>query len=210
MRGARALVAVSVVALLLGGLDLVARSVVEGRMERRVGIEVEGASSVEVAIDSFPFLPRLLWAGSMAAVKVRAAQVPTRAVDLTAVKLDLRGVKLDRDALFSGETRLEDIDRGTMSVELDSASLSRALRVPVTVGGGQVRATVGRGQVTARPETGRDGSLVLRVGSLALRVPLSRTRLLSCAATRVEVVADRVRASCELDGVPPALERAVR
>ena len=199
----------AIVALLLVAGDQVARSIVEARVEERARREVPGARSLDVAIDSFPFLPRLLAAGSVAGVKVQAEQVPGRVVDLTSAEVRLEDVELDRNALFSGETRLDDIRRGTVTVELDSSSLSRAARVPVTVSGGQIRATVSRLQVTVRPEIARDGSLVLRAGSTPLRVRLARTRLLSCNATRVEVVGDRVRLSCDLDGVPPALGRAL-
>ena len=207
MRGSRALLAAAIVAVVLLGLDLAARAVAEGRLEGRARAEAPGVQSVRARIGSFPFLPRLLVSGSVPAVDVRLDQVPTRFVQLTAVEVGLRGVEVDRDVLLQGETRLNHIDRGTASLELDSGSLSRALRVPVAIAGGQVRARAGPAQVSARPEVGRDGTLVLRVGGQNLRLPLARTRLLPCAATRAAVVGDRVRLSCDLDEVPPGLHK---
>ena len=205
MRPTVGLLAAAVVALLLLGVDLVARSIAESRIEERARTAVAGAGSIEADIHSLPFLPRLLLAGSVSAVEVRLEQVRTGGQQLSAVEVDLRGVELDRDALFGGQARLDDIDRGEMSLELDSGSLSRALRVPVTIGGGGIQTKVGPARVSARPDVGRDGSLLLRAGRANLRVSPNRTGLLSCAATRVAVVGDRVRLTCDLDEVPPAL-----
>lgn len=207
MRASRALLAAVVVAILLLGVDFAARAVVEGRIEDRARDEAPGVGSVRARIASFPFLPPLLAFGSVSAVDVRLDQVPTRSVQLTALEVGLRGVEVDRDVLLQGETRLNHIDRGTVSVELDSGSLSRALRVPVTIAGGEVRTRTGPGQVRARPDVGRDGALLLRVGGQNLRLALARTRLLPCAATTATVVGDRVRLSCQVDEVPPGLRK---
>ncbi len=205
MRPAGGLLAVAVVVLLLVGVDLLVQSIAENRIEERARTAVNAEGSIEADIDSFPFLPRLLLAGSVSALQVRLEQVPTSRLQLSAVEVDLRGVEVDRDALLQGEMTVNDIDRGTLSAELDAASLSRALRVPVTVGGGEIQAKVGPARIKARPGVGRDGSLLLRAGPVNLRLSLHRTGLLSCTATRVAVVGDVVRLSCDLDEMPPAL-----
>ena len=201
----RAVLGLAAAVLLVAGVDLAAKSVAEGRIEDRARADVPGAGSVEADIDALPFLPGLLVAGTVAKVEVRLRQVPSRAVQLSQVGVALRGVELERDALWSGQARVTSIDRGTVSVELDAAALSRALRVPVTIAGGEVRTRAGRFEVGARPRLGRDGSLVLRSGGASVSLPVERTRLRACTASRVDVVGDRVRLSCDLDRVPPVL-----
>ncbi len=186
---------------------MAAKHLAENRIEARARAEVPEAGSIEADIDSFPFLPRLLAAGSAGDVGLRFTQVPTPAVQLTTVNLELRDVKLDRDALFSRRVSVSSIDRGAVSAELDAASLSRALGRQVTVGGGEVRSRVGAANVSARPTVGNDGALVLRFGPARLALALPRTKLLPCTTTRVSVVGDRVRLSCEFDDVPPSLRR---
>ncbi len=195
--------------LLLVGADVVGRNMAQERIEERARARVPGAGSIDADIDSFPFLPRLFLSGSVSGVGIHLEQVPARSVHLTSVDVDLRGVKLERDSIVSGDPRLESVERGTLSMELDGTALSRALRVPVSVQGGEVRAGAGRAMVRARPEVGRDGALVLRLsGPVPLRVYVPRTSLVDCTATRVAVVGDRVRLSCDLDGVPTVLRQA--
>ncbi len=200
----------AVVVLILAGADVAAKRIAEGRIETRARAEVPDTGSVDAHIASFPFLARLLVAGSAGNVDLRFEQVPTRPVRLSAVELQLRGVKVDRDALFSAEASVDSIERGTVSAEIDAASLSRALPVPVSIGGGEVRSRVGPLPVSARPAVGRGGNLVLRFGGLAHTVSLPRSEVLGCAATRVAVVGDRLRLSCEVDEVPAPLRGRLR
>ncbi len=207
MRALRAALGVSALLLFLTGADVASRHLAENRIEARARAEVPEAGSIEADIDSFPFLPRLLTAGSAGDVDLHLDQVPTQSVQLTSVDVKLRDVKVDRDALFSRQVSVNSIERGTVSAELDAPSLSRALGRQVTVGGGEVRSRVGPVNVSARPTVGSDGALVLRLGSLRLTVTLPRSNLLACSATSAEVVGDRVRLSCQVDDVPPAVRR---
>ncbi|HSH61544.1 MAG TPA: LmeA family phospholipid-binding protein [Acidimicrobiales bacterium] len=207
MSGLRVALGAAALLLFLAGVDVASRHLAENRLETRARTEVPAAGSIEADIDSFPFLPRLLASGSAGDVDLRLDQVPTQAAQLTTVKVELRDVKLDRDALFSRQVSVDSIEGGTVSAELDAASLSRAVGRQVTVGGGEVRSRVGPANVSARPAVGNDGALVLRLGPLRLTVALPRSKLLACSATRVAVVGDRVRLSCEVDDVPPALRR---
>ena len=199
-------VVLGVVAAVLVVGDVAARRVAEGRVEERARTEAREARSVDARIGSFPFLPRLLLAGSVPEVDVHLVEVTSGPLDLAAVDVDLRGVRLDRGALFSGVAELQGIDGGTVTVDLDAAAISRALRLPVSIGGGALRVRFRGLEVSARPEAGEDGSLVLRASRLpALRVSLTRSRLVSCAAARATVVGDRVRLACDVTEVPPAL-----
>ncbi len=207
MRALRVALGVATLLLFLAGADVASSHLAENRLEARARTEVPEARSIEADIDSFPFIPRLLASGSAGDVDLRLDQVPTRAVQLTTVVVKLRDVKVDRDALFSRQVSVNSIEGGTVSAELDAASLSRALGRQVTVGGGEVRSRVGPANVSARPAVGNDGALVLRLGPLRLTVALPRSKLLACSATRVTVVGDRVRLSCDFDEVPPAVRR---
>lgn len=207
MRFLRALLGVAALLLFVAGLDVASRILAEDRIEAKARAEVPEAGRVEAHIDSFPFLARLLSSGSVGDVALHLDQVPTRAARLTAVDMDLSDVEVDRDALLSRQISVNSIDRGTVAVELDAAALSGALRVPVSIAGGEVRSKVGPLNVSARPSVGDDGALLLRLGSLRLRLSLPRGKLQACVATRVAVVDDRVRLSCELDEVPAAVRR---
>ena len=205
MRALRVALGVAALLLFLAGSDLAARHLAENRIEARARLEVPEAGSIEAEIDTFPFLPRLVAAGSAGDVELRLTDVPTPAVQLTTVEVGLMDVKVDRDALLSRQVSVNSIERGTVTAELDAPSLSRALGRQVTLSGGEVRSRVGSATVSARPAVGNDGALVLRFGPLRLTVSLPRNKLLSCAATRVAVVGDRVQLSCEVDDVPPAV-----
>lgn len=202
----RKLVVLGVVAAVLVGADVAARRVAEGEVEQRARAEAKDARSVDASIASFPFLPRLLLAGSVPEVGVHLVEVTSGPLDLAAVDVDLRGVRLDRGALFSGVAELQGIDGGTVTVDLDAAAISRALRLPVSISGGALRVRFRGLEVSARPEAGEDGSLVLRAARLPrLRISLTRSRLVSCAAARATVEGDRVRLACDVTDVPPGL-----
>jgi hypothetical protein len=202
----RKLVTLGVLAALLVGADAGARRVAEAKVEQRARAQAPGSQAVEARIGSFPFLPRLLLSGSVPEVALHLEQVTTGPVDLAVVDIDLRGVVLDRDALLAGSPELQDITGGTVNVELDAGAIERVVRLPVSVGDGAVRVRFRGLEVAVRPEAGQDGSLVLRAGRLPpLRVPLARSRLVSCAAARVTVEGERVRLSCDVTEVPPAL-----
>jgi len=198
---------VAALLLFLTGSDVVSSHLAENRLEARVRAEVPDAGAIAADIHSFPFLPRLLAAGSAGDVDLHLTRVPTQAVELTTVDVKLTDVKVDRNALFSRQVSVNSIDRGTVSADLDAPSLSRAVGRQVTVGGGEVRSRVGSVNVSARPAVDNDGALVLRLGPLRLTVGLPRSKLLACTATRVAVVGDRVRLSCDVDDVPPAVRR---
>ena len=199
----RLLVLVLMLMILVGG-DVATRLIAEERIEDRARSEVRGATSVQARITSFPFVPRLIVNAPVQAVDVRAGNVPARGVNLTEVSVELRGVEVDRDSILSRRLVLQDLERGTLTIELDGAALTNVAKVPVTVQAGEVRAVVAGRTLRVRPAV-RGGSLVLQAAGVALPVPLARTGLLSCAAAGVTVQGARVRLSCEMDAIPPAL-----
>lgn len=186
--------------------DLSARRLAENRLEDRARSEAGQPGSVDARIRSFPFLARLVLSSTVAEVDVHLLDVDTGRLDLAAVDVDLRGVRLDRDKMFSGDAELEDIDRGTVTVELDAAAIQRVINLPVSISGDRITVRYRGVSVSARAEAGEDGALVLRAGRLPpLIVPVTRSRLVSCVAARATVVNDRVRLACDITEVPPGL-----
>jgi len=191
----------------LGAVDQAARVFAENKLEERARAKAPGASSVKADISSFPFLGRLLLSGSISNVELRAERTELNSALTGAVEIDLRGVTLKRDALFSGSVKLEDIDSGTVAVELDTPAIGRVLKVPVTVSDGEVRVTIAGRTIAARTSTS-NGVLRLQVsGFPPFELPVARTDLFNCTAANVTVKGDVIRLSCDVDEVPPALRR---
>ena len=203
----RKLVLLGLVAVVLVVADQSARLAAEGRLASRARDAATDEDSATAAITSFPFLGRLFVSGSVARVRIRVDGPRAGPLRLAAVVVEASGVVLDRARLVQGDVRVQDIDRGSVAVEIDGAALAETLRLPVTVRDGQVRLDVGGVAVPAAAEVD-DGTLVLRVGGLpAFRVPVVRTPLVPCTLATLTVTNDRVRMSCEMDELPSALRR---
>jgi hypothetical protein len=203
----RKLVLLGLVAVVLVVADQSARVAAEGRLASRARDAATDEDSATADITSFPFIGRLFISGSVPRVRVRVEGPRAGPLRLAAVVVDASGVVLDRGRLVRGDVRVEDIDRGSVAVEIDGAALAETLRLPVTVRDGQVRLSVGGVAVPAAAEVD-DGTLVLRVGGLpAFRVPVVRTPLVPCTLATLTVTNDRVRMSCQMDELPSALRR---
>lgn len=204
----RKLVGLGVLVALLGVADQGARVVAEGKLASRAREAAGGPDSARATIKSFPFLGRLLASSSVPRVEVRVTGATAGPVRLAAVEVVGTGVTLDRGAMFAGDVRLEDIEGGVVTVELDGPSITEVVDLPVTIADGTVRVGAGQVAVNADVTVNPSGSLVLRLRGLpALTVPLVRTPLIPCAATTVSVEGDRVRLSCEVDELPAVLRR---
>lgn len=203
----RKLVALALLGVVLAVVDQGARLFAEGELVAQARQAATDESAASAEIDSFPFLARLATSGAVARVRVRVDGPRAGPLRLASVVVDASGVRLDRGRLVSGQVRLEDIERGSVAVEVDGGALADVLKVPVAVADGLVRIGVRGATVTAGVEVD-DGVLVLLVSGLpALRVPIVRTALVPCAVTSLSVVGDRLRLACEVDELPPALRR---
>ena len=203
----RKLVVLALLAVLLLGVDEGLRLFAEQQLAGRAREMATDEDAADADIASFPFLGRLLVSGSVPRVRIRVRRPRAGPLRLATVVVDASGVVLDRRALMSGDVRLEEIDRGSVHVEIDGGMLSESLGVPVTVRDGAVLVGVRGASVPARAEA-TDGALVLRVAGLpVLRVVLPRLPLVPCAVTTVTVEGDRVRLGCEVDELPAALRR---
>lgn len=201
----RKLIVLGILLTVSVAVDQGARVFAENKLEEKARAEVRGAGSVDASISSFPFLGRLLVSNSVSTVEVRAERAELNDLLSGAVEVDLRGVRLERGALFSGKVRLERIDAGTITIELDAAGLGRVLKLPVTIAGDEVRLTIAGRTLAARASMDA-GALVLEVAGIrTLRVPVARSGLVNCTAATAEVAGDTIRLTCQVDEVPPAL-----
>lgn len=196
-----------VVLVVLGGLFLVAdfgaKSWAEGQIKTRAEAELPDQISVLSDIRAFPFLPPLFLAGRVSEVSGHFKNVAAGPLTLSAVNIELRGVRINRSKLLNDrKVELTDIREGTVSVEIESSVLATALGgVPIDISNGQVKVA----GVTGAQATIVNNAIVFQVAGRTLgRVPIPKTRLVPCA-TNVTVLAGRLRLSCTIRDVPPAM-----
>ncbi|HZN15479.1 MAG TPA: DUF2993 domain-containing protein [Acidimicrobiales bacterium] len=188
--------------VVLGGaflaVDVGARTWAQGQIETRARAEIPKEVSVGAHIRAFPFLPPLLIAGRVSEVGGHFENVPAGALTLSAVDIVLHGVRINRNKLLHDrKVELVSIDEGTVTIEITAAVLSKAAGVPITISNGQMKvAGVGIARVSVQ-----DNALVI-AGVRTLAIP--KTRLVPCA-TNATLLADRVRLSCTIRTLPPAL-----
>jgi hypothetical protein len=187
----RKLVILGVAVLVLGfAADIGAKALAVSQIESAARRQAPEASA-NAAIPVFPFLPPLLLAGKVNEVSVHMVHVAAGPIFFDSLDFDMHGVQLSRKALLQ-QRRIElvKIDRGTVTA---LAALPAAA------------AALPSGAVTARV-SGR--SILLRgPGGLSASIPLPATSLIPCAGTAA-VEAGRVKLTCTLTDIPPALVRA--
>lgn len=177
-----------------GGLvaDIGLKAVAESQIETTAKREAPEART-NAAIPVFPFLPPLLLAGKVDEVSVHMADVPAGPAVFDRLDFDLRGVEISRRALLNDrEVKLLAIDRGTVTAVVPLPSVARNL--PVS-------------GLTARIQ-GR--SIIVRVpGGISVPLPMPSASLVPCDDGTATIVGGRVRISCTLEDIPPALVEAL-
>lgn len=196
-----------VLTLIMGaliGADVSAKAFAQTKLQERARETLPGAE-VTAQIRSFPFLPRLLMNGRVSEVDFSISGIGAGDLNLTKVDLDLFGVQLDRDLLLKErKAELVGISRGLVAVELTAAQLSDAIRHPVRIAAGQVSVSV-NGRYVDATVSGAMSTIVVKFGGVApIVVPVPRADLVPCLAD-VTVLSGRIRASCTVDKIPPAL-----
>ncbi len=206
----RRLILLGVVLSVLVGADVASRQFVEATVNTRAQQEAPPETSVSASIGGFPFLPRLLLGGEVSKADVHLENIQADVLAFAEVDIDLRGVHLDRGRLFNDrKARITAIDHGTVTATVTQEALGEALRVPVKMDDGVITVTVlGKNvQVTPKVTNGRL-SLTGALGrSFSLLIPA--TDFVPCVG-EVSVEDGRMRLSCEIDDVPPALLDAVQ
>ncbi|MCU1450479.1 MAG: hypothetical protein JWP02_2649 [Acidimicrobiales bacterium] len=205
----RLVIALAVVVLLLVAGDFVAKAYATNQLRDRARAAVRGATSSSASITSFPFLGRLLVAGSVQDARVRVGPVVAGRVTFASVAVDLHDVRVDRNRLINEQkVRLTSIGSGTVTAELTAAEVSRLLGAPVSFEPGRV--TVGiRGVSVSAPVSVVDSSLVLGGGQAPLRLKVPHAPLFPCDATQAVARQGVVEVSCTGNRVPPELVGSV-
>lgn len=204
------MVLVKILAVLIGlGLvlavagEVLAPPLVEREIEARVEDRLQ-VGEVDADLGSFPVVARVLASSEVRTVVVtldRLAEQPSPVV-IDRVRVELTGVHLERSALFDGEARLEDVERGNLVAEITEEDIEVAVPggADVELSPGRVTATVAGVTVDAAAVV-EGGQLRLDLGPVpAITVPLP-VELFPCTLD-VAVEQDRVRLSCTLDEVP--------
>ena len=202
----RKLIVLGVVVAALGVGDVAARSYAEAKLDARAKQEAPPGSTVDTSVGGFPFLGRLALNGTVSEVDFRLTNVDAGEVVFAVVNVDLHGVHLDRDELFSKrKARLTGLDRGTVTVDITAAALSRAMNVPVRIAEGKVHVKVVATELEVVPSVTTEGSLRLEGRGLAraLSLTIPKTDTVPCVG-RVTVLAGRLRLACTIKEIPPA------
>jgi hypothetical protein len=187
----RKLIIAAAVVLVLGFLaDIGTKALAESQIEITADKEAPEASS-DAAIPVFPFLPPLLLAGKIDEVSLHMTHVPAGPVFFDKLDFDLHGVEISRRALLN-ERRVEllAIDRGTVTAVVPLPAAARAL--PIS-------------GLTARVS---DRTIVVRGAGVSVSIPMPAPDLVPCAGTAT-LQAGRVRLTCTLTEIPPALVEAL-
>ena len=193
----------------VGGLlvvaDIAARGVAEDQLRQRVVDRVQPDGPVSAQISSFPFLGRLLASGTISQVDVAVRDLTVRGVTFASVGVRLRSVHIDRDSLLDDRrVALRSIDHGTAVVEISGSEISRLLGVTVVLEPGQARVRVG-GSLVAVSARVEGSALVVEAGGLTLpAIEIPPLPLVSCVSG-AEILAGRLRLTCEVDQVPVEL-----
>ena len=190
-----------------GGGDWYAKSEAERRIEHRIDAEVPGDQQSDVDIDSFPFLGRLFASGDAGDLTASMDLIRIEGFRFTNVRAEMKGVEVDRDLLTRKQVAVTGFDSGVITADLTTDVISESLGVPVRIRAGTVEATIA-GQTVRAQVSVRANVLQLTVAPLppvSFTIPTSP--LVPCASDAT-VVDDRIRVTCTLDSVPPALLKA--
>ncbi|HEV7887427.1 MAG TPA: LmeA family phospholipid-binding protein [Acidimicrobiales bacterium] len=193
----------------LVGLDSAAKAMAESQIEKKARLEAGADARASADIKSFPFLGKLLLSGNAGDITLSMKDVDGRQVRFSTLSIALADVHLDKAKLVTGKAEITSIRKGVITVGLRAAELEKVVRYPVRVSSGVVTVTVAGRHLTAKPVAAGGGNVRLEFqGAAAVTVPFPQTRLLNCPVSKVDVVEDELRASCEVTQIPPALLRA--
>lgn len=190
--------------------DVSIRAFVQARATERAQAEAPPGATVSTSVGGFPFVPSLLFAGSVSQVGVHLENVKAAPLVFGSVDVELRGVKLDRGMLLQERrVKIVDIDSGSIDVVITQGALSDALNVPVSIAGGAVSVTILQRSFAVTPSITPEGRLSL-TGAAGRTLTLSLPKLdyVPCFG-EITVLAGRLRFSCAITEVPPALVDAV-
>ena len=211
---------VILLALIVG--DQAAKGWAETRLAERAAAYYPPGAGSSASIHSFPFIGRLLFAGSIPRVDVNLDDLRLEAVVVRRLSIRVSDIRVDRGELFGGRVRLDDIGQGRIGVTLDGPSLARAAGADVRFTPGEVmihkrirgvdvsapgRLTITGNLVTITPTTVQ--GLNVPASALTVTYRLPGIDLLPCQAD-VEIVRNGVALSCDVVDIPAALVEAAQ
>ncbi len=197
--------------VVLVGIDVASRLLAEQWLSKQVRAAT-GATSVSATLNDVPFLPPLLFSGSIAHVKVVAFGVPAGRFTIERVSVEATGTRLDRKLLFADQTvKPTAISSARITVEVSGAELSKALGYPISLKQDGQATVVVRGQrlpASARIVAGH--LLVVDVaGTAVATVDLSRSPLVPSCPMTMAISHATLSLGCRITPVPTSLLRAL-
>jgi hypothetical protein len=202
-------ITVVVLLALLAGFDVATKTFVESQIEQEVMSAPDlQVADVEASIDSFPFLLKLGASGTVDSFTIELFDIVAPELDIAELSITGEGIVFDRNGLFQGNVRVEDVDEATASLTLTDAAISAAVGVNVQLGPGSVSVDTGAGLVQAQAAV-VDGVLTFTapgVGTISVDVALPD--YLPCAPNAV-AEEGQVVLSCTAAELPPIVFEAL-
>jgi hypothetical protein len=201
--------AVAILVVVLLGLDFVARAWVETQVADATQRRVNGVASVDVSIDSFPFVGRLLAAGEVRHITMRLDELAGQPVDVRTLRVDVRGLELSRSVLLGkAHVQLTGVRLVRLTAVITQDALRKLTGADLQLSDGRIAITGGGRTITAEVSVA-NGRLRFRVDPLpAVTVPLPTTDLLPCHV-QVAVRDGELDLTCTTTKLPPIVVRAV-
>lgn len=192
---------------LLVGADFAARYS-SGRWLAGQVRSATGAAEVSASLGGFPFLPPLVFSGSINSAEVVAKNVPAGLLNLEQVSVDARQIEIDRSLFWKSQVvKPTAIEAALVTVALSPTALSAAIGHQVTLtSGGQVRVDVAGRSLLAEVRLVAGRSLVVSVGGVTVAtIDLSGSKLLPACQMSTSVRASLLVFECRLSPVPASL-----
>ena len=159
------------VALLLLG-DTLAKAFAESAVESGIEAKVQGVTSVDAQIRSFPFTGRLVASGEVSELDLRLTGITGHGVDVAWLRLQTKGLALDRGVVFGGKVRIRKVDQVTVTANITEDEVRKVTGANVELHDGTA-SVEGGGISAAATVVVRDGKILLTVGALpSLAVPV--------------------------------------
>ena len=173
--------------------ELAAPGLVEAGVEETVRANTRDVAHVKAHTSGSPFLPGLLLRGHIEHLDVTLREIAGAQLPIGTVTLQIDGIHLDRGAMYRGGVEIDELDRGTVVVELEEQELAALLGVPIDLDSDLVDHVGGAVQVAA--------------AGVGERIPMPE-ELLPCTPD-LDVDPPYVRLSCSFDEVPGVLRAAM-
>lgn len=189
----RGLVMVGGLVLIVGVAgELATPGMIEAGIEDTVRSHTDEHARVEADASGSPFLPGLLLEGRVEQVEVTLREIAGHELAIGTAAIGAEGIHLDRAAMYRGDVRITDVERGTATIIIDQAELSDAMGAPVDLDPALVDLA---------------GTALEVAGTPVFDIPVD-TPLMPCAPD-LEVDAPHVRLSCTFAGIPGVLQTVV-